>query len=281
MGLSLSLVFSLSVGAPLSFATPTQAELERGIGLFENFKDSEAAVVFRRVLTRSPPGSLAAKARLYLGLIAFNAIDPDEAKVQFRHALEANPAAELPRQASPKAKLAFDQVRRDLSKETAAAAEAPAATPWEAAGAMPEAAAPAPVPPVAAPEGVASAEMLTPRFDAAAPAEAPSPAVEATSQSGGLIEVSAPQASPSSHVASYVLIAATAVLTGVAIYGGYEVANYNSMVAAGNNAVGSGSVPYSASQIGSNRGPASFWAVGWPVAACVAAAGVVGAVLTW
>jgi hypothetical protein len=82
-------------------------------------------------------------------------------------------------------------------------------------------------------------------------------------------------------VASYVLIAATAVLTGVAIYGGYEVANYNSMVAAGNNAVGSGSVPYSASQIGSNRGPASFWAVGWPVAACVAAAGVVGAVLTW
>src|ERR1700733_5523688 len=112
MGLSSTLVLALSVGAPLSFSTPTQAELERGIHLFENFKDSEAAVVLRRVLSRSPPGSLAAKARLYLGLIAFNAIDPDEAKVQFRKALEANPAAELPQQASPKARLAFDQVRR-------------------------------------------------------------------------------------------------------------------------------------------------------------------------
>ena len=70
-------------------------------------------------------------------------------------------------------------------------------------------------------------------------------------------------------------------MVGLAIYGGAEVASYNSMVASGNSAVGSGSVPYSASQIASNRGPAGFWAVGWPIAAGLGAVGVAGSVLVW
>src|SRR5579863_2885886 len=120
MGLSLlPLVMALSAGAPLTYSTPTKVEFERGVTLFEDFKDSEAGAIFRRVLERSPPGFMAAKAHLYLGLIAFNALDPDEAKLEFRRALEANPAAELPSQASPKARLAFGEVRRDMAKELA------------------------------------------------------------------------------------------------------------------------------------------------------------------
>ncbi len=281
MGPSLSLVLALSMGAPLSFSTPTQVELERGIRAFEDFKDTEAAVIFHRVLDRSPPGSLAAKARVYLGLIALNALDLDEAKVQFRHALEADPAAVLPRQAPPKAQPVFDQVRHDISAqagappavpETAAKA-APAVVPEAAPAAAPETGQPP------APSAANSGELLAPSFDKPPLAEGASSA--APKAGADFIDTSAPKPASSSHVASYVLIAATAVLTGVAIYGGYEVASYNSMVAAGNSAVGSGSVPYSASQISSNRGPASFWAIGWPVTAVLAAAGGVGAVLTW
>jgi hypothetical protein len=53
------------------------------------------------------------------------------------------------------------------------------------------------------------------------------------------------------------------------------------MVATGNGA-GNGVKPtYNSSQLASAHGPASFWAIGWPVAAGLGAAGLTGTILAW
>jgi hypothetical protein len=205
--------------------------LDDAVHLFESFEDSRAAAELTSLLRHSLPGEIAAKAHLYLGLIALNASKPDEVKAEFRHALEANPGIELPRDASPKARLAFGEVRHALMAE------------FEAGGAR------ANEPFTAAP--AASAETQRAR----------------TSHS---------------HAVAYILGAATVVFAGVAVYGGIQLLNYNSMVSSGNSSVGSGAKPpYSLDQLNSARGPASFWAVGWPVSAALGAAGVAGTILTW
>jgi tetratricopeptide (TPR) repeat protein len=239
-------------GNPLTVAAtqPPRSALHEAVQLFENFEDERAAAAFKALLARSPPGEIAAQAHAYLGLIAFNAFQPDEAKAEFRHALEANSAVDLPPTASPKARLAFGQVRRDLEAEIETGTRSARRSP------------------------PAHQPVRQPAYnDAMVPAVEPAP-LAATAASPTEVE----QAEPSrSHTAAYVLGGATLVLAGLAIYGGVEVLNYGSMVGAGQV----GEPKYTLDQLNSARGPASFWAVGWPVAAGRAAAGVVGAALTW
>ncbi len=216
---------------PAAARQTAQRDLQEAIGLFEAFEDERAATLFQALLTRSPPGQIASKAHLYLGLIAFNRFDPDEAKSEFRRALEANPANDLPPEASPKARMAFAETRRDFLAELEKGTH-PSSTPRAA-------------------EIPAAATTV--------PAEVEQPA-------------------PShSHAAAYVLGAVTLVLAGLAVYGGVEVLNYNSTVSAANVAPAGSRATYSADA----HGPAAFWAVGWPVAAGLGAAGAVGTVLTW
>ncbi len=116
----------------LAAAPPPGRTLQRAIALFQSFEDEKAARLLREVLARSPSGALAAKAHTYLGLIALNAIDPDLARLEFRLAIQANPAAELPLDASPKAHLAFDQARNALARRTEREAAAVPAAPVQA-----------------------------------------------------------------------------------------------------------------------------------------------------
>ncbi len=224
-------------GAPTA-APPASMEgaLDDAVQFFESFEDERAAMKFRALLARSPPGEIAARAHLYLGLIAFDDIKPDLAKVEFRRALEANPAIDVPSKASPKARLAFAAVRHALEVEMEGAASAPKS-----------------------------------------PAAERAPAAATTAPSAETA-----QESPShSHTAAYVLGAVTLALAVLAVYGGIQVVNYNSMIGTGNGS-GNGVVPtYTSDQIASAHGPASFWAVGWPVAAGLGAAGLTGTVLTW
>ncbi len=112
------IVVALS-GAPMVVAeAPTvQRALADAVELFESFEDERAKVEFLALLGRSPPDEVAAKAHIYLGLIAFNAFQTSEAKAEFRLALEANFAEDLPQNESPKARGAFQQVRRALTAE--------------------------------------------------------------------------------------------------------------------------------------------------------------------
>jgi hypothetical protein len=237
---TLQLLIALS-GNPTPAATSPQAALRDAIHLFESFKDDKAAAALRALLAHSPPASVAAKAHIYLALIALNAANSEGARTEFASALQADFLVDLPPGQSPKARLAFGQVRSALMAQDEAGPTSPKS----------------PKP--------ADNTALMPAFDTVPPAAtAPAAEVERTSPSH-------------SHVASYVLGAATLVLAGVAIYGGVEVLDFNSTVNAGNSAAAGSKPTYS----NDARGTASFWAIGWPVAAGLAAAGVVGTVLAW
>ena len=231
----LQLVIALSgnpTAGPAARPAPAVA-LREAIKLFNAFQDDKAAAALRDLLKHAPPGQVASKAHLYLGLIAFNHFDPDVAKAEFRHALEINPANDLPLEASPKARTAFAEARRDFDADLARGVQGPP-------------------PPQMAPAAATAAPVATTAAVETAPAS-------------------------HSHVAAYILGAATLVLAGLAVYGGVEVLNYNSTVSAANAAAPGSKPTYSADA----HGPASFWAVGWPVATGLGAAGVVGTVLTW
>jgi hypothetical protein len=202
----------------------TQRELDDAVQFFESFEDERAAMKFRALLLHSPPGEIAAKAHMYLGIIAFDDMKPDVAKLEFRHALEANPALDLPPKTSPKTRLAFGAVRHALEVEV---------------------------------EGGARAK----------PARAP------TAATSPPVTLNEPEPASSSHTAGFILGGVTLVLAGVAIYGGVQVLDYNGMI---------GIPPRNTlDQIQAAHGSAAFWAVGWPVAAGLAAAGLAGTLLTW
>jgi hypothetical protein len=101
-------------GATPQVEAPTQ-ELARAVQLFESFKDQTAAMLLRDVLLRAPAASIAAKAHVYLGLIALNATDAEEAEAEFRKAIAAYVLVELPPNPSPKAQVLFTEARRELA----------------------------------------------------------------------------------------------------------------------------------------------------------------------
>jgi tetratricopeptide (TPR) repeat protein len=92
------------------------ADLAHAIDLFKKGQDDQAAPEFRALAARGP--HCAAEAHLYLGLIAFNALRPDEAKAEFKRAIAADEAIEPPfLLTSPKARLAFDDARREYARD--------------------------------------------------------------------------------------------------------------------------------------------------------------------
>ncbi len=106
---------ALAAGQPAAATEPDA--LAQGIDFFQNFDDADATQAFRKLLDAKPPRSVAAKAHLYLGLIAFNANSPDAADEEFKLALKANPAVELPRGSSPKAVALWLEARREFYQE--------------------------------------------------------------------------------------------------------------------------------------------------------------------
>jgi tetratricopeptide (TPR) repeat protein len=99
--------------------------MDQAVGFYEAMDDVRAAAAFEKILRGHPPGEVAAKAHLYLGVIAFNAFHPDQARAEFQKAIEANPAIDLPRSVSPKAAISFAEARRAVTREL----EVPDATP--------------------------------------------------------------------------------------------------------------------------------------------------------
>jgi hypothetical protein len=85
------------------------------VKLFQSFQDDQAATAFRALLGRSPPASIAAKAHLYLGLIALNAFDSTSAKAEFVKAVATEVLVDLPPGQSPKAQILFAEARRDVA----------------------------------------------------------------------------------------------------------------------------------------------------------------------
>lgn len=103
------------LAAPLARARETtEVQLDRAIQLFNNFEDQRAESSLAELLQRRPPSGQAARARVYLGLIALNALKSDAARAEFKAALAIEPTTELPFDASPKARLVFEQVRQEF-----------------------------------------------------------------------------------------------------------------------------------------------------------------------
>lgn len=173
------------------------AALDQAISLFDNFDDEHAAALLRQILSQHPSGIVTAKAHVYLGLVALNAIDPDLARLEFRLALVANPETELPPGASPKARLAFEEAKSALEKQLATA-PAPATSTG-----------PAPAP-------------------ATSTASAPLPSTSAPKAQA----VTQPPAARS-HGWAYVLGATTLVFAAAAVYGGVNLLQYQAAAARG------------------------------------------------
>ncbi|MHB8417260.1 MAG: tetratricopeptide repeat protein [Myxococcales bacterium] len=98
-------------------AQGNEAELATAIQLFESFDDERAAAALHRLVERHPPSALAARAHVYLALIALNDVRPDAAHEEFKRALRTDPLIELPLGSSPKARLAFSEAQHDLRFE--------------------------------------------------------------------------------------------------------------------------------------------------------------------
>jgi hypothetical protein len=105
------------VSAPALSKESVQSDLERAVKLFNDFEDPKAALILNEILKRQPSPDQAAKALVYLGLIALNALKTDRARAEFKEALAIDATTELPFDAAPKARLAFDQARRELERE--------------------------------------------------------------------------------------------------------------------------------------------------------------------
>jgi hypothetical protein len=93
------------------------ASLDRGVELYREMKPKEARAVLKELLGRHPRTAEAAKAHLYLGLIAFvsdDDIDIDGARLEFRQSLSLDPTLELPLGVSPKIRVVFEQIRGQL-----------------------------------------------------------------------------------------------------------------------------------------------------------------------
>jgi tetratricopeptide (TPR) repeat protein len=159
MARSTRLLELVVAGAMLAAAQPAVAAepdaLAQGIAFFENFDDAHATQAFRKLLDEKPPRSVAAKAHLYLGLLAFNANSPDAADEEFKLALHANPAVELPRGSSPKAEALWLEARREFDQELRARPTVPSEP------------APAPAPSAPAPPTAPAAATTAPRAEPA------------------------------------------------------------------------------------------------------------------
>jgi tetratricopeptide (TPR) repeat protein len=122
-------VLVAALGAARHAVASQPDTLARGIASFENLDDEQATRAFRQLLAEKPPREIAAKAHLYLGLIAFNSNSTEVAATEFKLALKANPAIELPPTSSPKARLLIGEARNELAGEIEQQSAQPPAAP--------------------------------------------------------------------------------------------------------------------------------------------------------
>jgi hypothetical protein len=109
----LPLVVALS-GAPM-VTQSAQSSLDRAVRLLQDFEDEKAAEVLRALLTRSPPAMVAAKAHVYLGIIALDATTAEGAKAEFEKAVRTDVLVDLPLGQSPKVQILFAEARRAVA----------------------------------------------------------------------------------------------------------------------------------------------------------------------
>jgi hypothetical protein len=230
----------LLLSAPMARAD-TGADLQRAIRLFNNLDDEQAAQGFRKVLGESPTRTVAARAHLYLGLIAFNASSPEGAISEFKLALRSNPAIELPRMSSPKVRLLLSEVRNELAKDIQTESNKPEPLVMP----PPVVQEPPPVPPdaLASPPPLVTAEPAVSH---------PRPAAIALGIAGVLVG-------------------------GVAIYGAIDILSYQGLVSGANRNLGS----VQGSSVVSAHGQAQVWAAAWIPLAIVGAGCLGAAVFTW
>ncbi len=115
-GARILVILSLAFAARPARASPQdETRLERAIQLFNEFRDEEATVALRELLRHAPRATVAGKAHLYLGLIAFNTLDMDAAHRELEQAILLYPALELPANSSPKARIEFGEIQRRLA----------------------------------------------------------------------------------------------------------------------------------------------------------------------
>jgi len=285
--------------------------LNKAISLFNNLNDAGAARELRALLKRGPSDTEAARAHIYLGLIALNAIHAKEARDEFKQALTIDPMLELPRRASPKARLAFAEARHDLQVEMARPVQAsPRANPAPGPSPNPEpqpmtnlaispdsvlnpepgpSAEPAPAPTPTPAPAPAAAQAPAP---APSPPPSPPPARARTGRSMILIPPPPPPSNDTSlveehakeeppprknHAASITLGTLTLAAGGFAIAGAVEVGRYNSTLADARNNPGK----YSGATIASKENTAQIWQISAITLAVLSALGVTATVLTW
>ncbi len=118
---------------------PPEVALSRAVRLYGDLQGEEAAALLRRLLRRQAPPGVCARAHLYLGLIALNfQADSDGAKAEFGKAMAADPLVELPVGVGPKARIVFEQARREVAfAPRPAVAPAPVSPPAPAPGGPP------------------------------------------------------------------------------------------------------------------------------------------------
>ena len=111
--------FSLAAVATLLLASapPSFPELSPAIQAYQHLDDRRAIQGFQAILATNPPREVAAKAHLYLGLLAFNALKLELADEEFKRAIRADPTIEVPPDSSPKAALIFAEARQEVTKE--------------------------------------------------------------------------------------------------------------------------------------------------------------------
>ncbi len=107
----------LLLGSAPAPSRPPSTELADAIRLYQELKFERAAAKLENLLRGSVKTVEAARAHLYLGLIAAEKIDIDRARSEFRQALLLNPTTELPPLSSAKIQVVFDQVRRDIERQ--------------------------------------------------------------------------------------------------------------------------------------------------------------------
>ncbi len=95
--------------------------LGAAIELYRNLDDSGAAQALHSLLRHAPVAAVAAKAHLYLALIALNAAQGDDAKAELREALSIDPTVLPPTDCSPKVWELFAQLQREQATSQAAA----------------------------------------------------------------------------------------------------------------------------------------------------------------
>ncbi|HUB06165.1 MAG TPA: hypothetical protein VMB50_04150 [Myxococcales bacterium] len=93
--------------------------LGRAVAYFNDFDDAHCQAELTALLRHPQPRLVAAKAHLYLALIAMNRADPDGALAEFKKALLIDPAIDVGLEASPKARLAFQEARHELEGQLA------------------------------------------------------------------------------------------------------------------------------------------------------------------